>query len=110
LPLILPVTYVLGWSFVLMNVVSLIDVSLESETVLGNTFSRLSLFASFYLKRDENTLLLHMEVNVLAKDHADSRLLRSLNAISNGFLFNSVVQVLSIVLAFVFMVLAFVFI
>jgi hypothetical protein len=74
-----------------MNVVSHIDVSLESETVLGNTFSRLLLFASFYLKRDKNALLLHVEVNVSAKDHVDSRLPRSLSAISSGFLFNSVV-------------------
>jgi hypothetical protein len=85
-----------------MNVVTLIDVSLESETILGNTFSRLSLFASFYLKRDENALLLLMEVNVSAKDHADSKLPRSLSAISTVFVFNSIVQVLSFVLAFVF--------
>jgi hypothetical protein len=91
LPLIFPVTYVLGWSFVLMNVVSLIDISLESETILGNTFSQLSLFVSFYLKRDGNTLLLHVEVNISAKDHANSRLQRNLSAISSGFLFNSVV-------------------
>jgi hypothetical protein len=55
-------------------------------------------------------LLLLMEVNVSAKDHADSKLPRSLSAISTVFVFNSIVQVLSFVLAFVFMVLAFVFI